>query len=119
MYVPILAWEVDVSQLPHEVEARYYAAVCAEACLAFVSSLTIKLCIVDHAQRILDDLNIDFKTCAHLSFDNDALVVNPCKGRSLLLLTADVSHKLPVAKNWEGVSYAAEEDVPMRHEINH
>lgn len=79
----------------------------------------IKPCIISYTRRILNELDINSRTRAHLEFDNNGLVINPYKGCSLLLLPTDVLHKLPIAKNWEDVSYAAERNAAIRREINH
>lgn len=79
----------------------------------------IKPCIISYTQRILNELDINSRTRAHLEFDNDGIVINPYKGCPLLLLPTDILHKLPIAKNWEDVSYAAEKNAAIRREINH
>lgn len=79
----------------------------------------IKPCIISYTQRILNELDINSRTRAQLEFDNNGLVINPYKGCSLLLLPTDVLHKLPIAKNWEDVNYAAERNAAIRREINH
>lgn len=79
----------------------------------------IKPCIIRYTQRVLNDLDISPKTRAHLKFDNNGLVVNPYKGCSLLLLPTDLLYKLPIAKGWEDVGYAAERNAAIRREINH
>lgn len=67
----------------------------------------IKPRIISYSQRILNELDINTRTRAHLEFDDNGLVINPYKGCPLLLLPTDVLHKLPIAKSWEDVSYAA------------
>lgn len=79
----------------------------------------IKPCIINYTQRILSVLDLNPRTRSHLEFDNNGLAINPYKGCPLLLLPTDILHKLPIAKNWEDVGYAAERNAAIRREINH
>ena len=79
----------------------------------------IKPRIISYTQRILNDLDINPTTRAHLEFDDEGLLINPYKGCPLLLLPTDVLHRLPIAKNWEDIGYAAEKNAAIRREINH
>lgn len=79
----------------------------------------IKPRIISYTRRILNDLDINPTTRPHLGFDDDGLLINPYKRCQLLLLPTDVLYKLPIAKNWEDIGYAAEKNAAIRREINH
>ena len=73
--------------------------------------------IVSYSKRIYTELNINSKTFPSFQFD-DGILQNPYKKSQLLLLPAEILHKLPVAKEWSEVDRVCRENRAIKRELN-
>jgi hypothetical protein len=80
--------------------------------------------LVQFTERVLAPLSIPQQRCTIISGSKSIsanLPINPfVKGNNtgILLVPTDILKALPIAKDWESISYAASRNNTLRHEIN-
>ena len=73
--------------------------------------------ILKYSKRIYVELNINSDSFPTYHFV-DGILQNPYKKSSLLLLPAEILHKLPVAREWSEVDRVCRENRAIRRELN-
>ena len=74
--------------------------------------------IKEYTKRVMSDFGLDKERCPEYIFDAEGFIKNPYKKCQILLLPIDILHELPVAKDWEDINSAAEQNNHIRQEMN-
>lgn len=74
--------------------------------------------IQKYTLRVLKYLHIDSITYPNKYFDKDGYLLNPYKKRRVLLLPAEILHKMTIAKEWEDVEDAIARNETIRFAMN-